>query len=211
MGTDIHGVFQRRTISGWEDIPTNFKFDRHYLLFAWLGNVRNGYGFAGVPTHTAITPLSDSRGFPADFQVEEDLHRIPDNAFRGDMAEYYKSEDADPSHPDHLQLWMGDHSHSWLSANEILSVKPPTILRTGIITIEQFHSWDGQTSPAKYCGGISGPNVVVSSPSDIGPKTTHVQVEWFEDCRESLSYFIDEVQRLVDEHRDVRFVFGFDS
>src|SRR5574340_1109003 len=120
MGTDIHGVFQRRNGSKWEDIPSKYEQNRHYLLFAWLGNVRNGFGCAGVPTHTEITPLSDCRGLP--------------DAFDG-------SDEHD----------IGDHSFSWVSADEVISTTPPKILRTGIVPRSAFDAWDGTSSPGAWC------------------------------------------------------------
>lgn len=212
MGTDVHSVFQKKTDSGWEDVESSYSEDRHYVLFAWIGNVRNGFGFAGVPTHDRIEPLSSGRGFPEDFGVDGERHRIGSSAIRGSSAKYYEEEDADPAAEDHLQLWMGDHSHSWLSAAEILAATPPRILRTGIIGIEQFRAWDGVTSPEMWSGGIRGPGIVVAeSPSEVKDDTTHVRVEWFEDTAESFAYFTNEVRRLQDLHGEVRFVFGFDS
>ena len=212
MGTDIHGVFQKRTSNGWEDVESKYEEERHYALFAWIGNVRNGFGFAGVPTHDLIEPLSDNRGYPDDFEVEEDEHPIKSNAIRGGRAEWYKDEDSDPADESHLCMWMGDHSHSWLAADEILSATPPRILRTGIVGIEQFRSWDGTSSPNSWCGGIGGGIAVLAeSPSDVTDATTHVRIEWFEDTAASFAYFIDEVRRLQAENGDVRFVFGFDS
>lgn len=185
MGTDIHGVFQRRTKEGkWEDVPSEYAQERHYLLFAWLGNVRNGFGFAGIPTHTVIVSLTDRRGLPKDFEVEDDEHN-------GE--------------------WMGDHSHSWVSADEVLDAKPPTVRRTGVVDRSFFESWDGSSAPSVWCGGISGQRVVVSDPSTVTERTTHVRIEWFEDTGESLKYFVDEVRRLKGLHGEVRFVFGFDS
>ena len=212
MGSDIHGIWQKKTEAGWEDILSTYSQDRHYLLFAWLGNVRNGFGFAGVPTHDAITPLTDQRGFPEDFQVDEDTnHTIPANEFRGDMAKYYTEEDADPSNEDYLKLWMGGHSYSWVSGAEVLAATLPSIKRTGIITVEAFKAWDGKTAPTDWCGGISGLSVVVSTHGTVTDSTSHVQIEWMEDTNDSLKYFVDEVRRLVELHGEIRFVFGFDS
>jgi len=192
MGTDVHSVFQKKTAEGWEDIESEYPQDRHYTLFAWIGNVRNGFGFAGVPTHNRIEPLSDNRGFPDDFKVVD--------------------EDRDPAAEGHLSMWMGDHSHSWLSADEILAAEPPRILRTGVISIEQFRAWDGNSSPNIWCGSVSGPGVVVAgSPSEVKDDTSHVRIGWFEDTKESFAYFVDEVRRLKELHGEVRFVFGFDS
>lgn len=213
MGTDVHSVFQKKTADGWEDVESKFEENRHYALFAWIGNVRNGRGFAGVPTHDRIEPLSDNRGFPEDFAVvDEENHPIASNSIRGRRAEWYKDEDSDPAAEGHLTMWMGDHSHSWLSAQEILSATPPRLLRTGIVGIDQFRKWDGNSSPDSWCGGTSGPGVVVAeSPSEVTEKTTDVRIEWFDDTKESFAHFIDEVRRLKDLHGEVRFVFGFDS
>ena len=46
MGSDIYGSFQKQTLSGiWVDIETEYGFNRHYQFFAFIGDVRNGYGF----------------------------------------------------------------------------------------------------------------------------------------------------------------------
>lgn len=64
MGTDIHGVFQRRNpeTKQWEDIPHKYEMNRHYQLFAMLAGVRNGTGFAGVKTGEPVKPISEPRG-----------------------------------------------------------------------------------------------------------------------------------------------------
>lgn len=185
MGTDVHSAFQKRTESGWEDVESEYSGDRHYALFAWIGNVRNGFGFAGIPTHEKITPLSDGRGLPEDLEYDSDTVSGRD---------------------------FGDHSYSWLSADEILTAKPPQIMRSGIIGVEEFRKWDGVSAPDGWCGGIHGPKVVLAeTAAEVTVQTTHVRIEWLEDTRESFAYFIDEVRRLKDLHGEVRFVFGFDS
>jgi hypothetical protein len=213
MGTDIHGVFQRKTDKGWEDVTSNYGEERHSALFAWLGDVRNGFGFAGVPTHDRIAPLSSNRGYPKGFAVDdEDNHPIASNANRGSKAKFYTEEDSDPTADDHLKMWMGDHSHSWLSDKEILAAKPPRILRTGVVGVDFVHAWDGTSRPDGWCRDVSGPGIVMAaSPSEISEATTHVRIEWFDDTAESFAYFIEEVRRLNAEYGEVRFVFGFDS
>jgi hypothetical protein len=185
MGCDIHGTFEKRTESGWERIPTTFEFNRHYFLFAWLADVRNGFGFAGVKTFTPIIPLSSQRGVPDDFVYDED-------------------EDEDG-------FWLGDHSFGWLSGKEILEATPPKIARVGIVTLEQYKAWDRQTPPENWSSFIFGPDIVVSQPTAIKRNTSHVEISWVEDGAESLKYFTDEVRRLQDTHVEIRFVFGFDS
>ena len=186
MGTDVHGVWQAKRGGQWEKIESKWEQDRHYLLFSWLANVRNGFGFAGVPTYDPIKPIAEPRGVPEDFNE----------------VEYEEKYD----------VWLGDHSHSWLTADEILNAeRPGPVHRVGVITVEQFKAWDGKSPPeGGWCGGVSGPNVEVASmPSNITPTTTHVQVEW--DMPDGLDYFVDEVRRLKELHGDVRLVFGFDS
>ena len=184
------------------------------MLFAWLGNVRNGFGFAGCPIFTPIVPLSDNRGLPEDFTVsgeDSDSHIIPSSEIRGDRAKYYTEEDSNPDDPDCLRFWMGDHSHSWLSADEILAADRPKVEREGIITIKEFKAWNGTSCPESWCGGVGGPGVMVSIPEEITEATSHVKIHWVEDTQETLAYFVDKVKRLKEEHGEVRFVFGFDS
>lgn len=125
MGCDIHLMAQRKTESGWETaecprdvadewireqhekrpddewyaarIKHAWFNDRYYALFAALAGVRNGFGFAGIPTHQPLVPISEPRGLPDDLlAVAADDHELPDG------------------------YWLGDHSHSWLTLREVL-------------------------------------------------------------------------------------------
>jgi len=184
MGTDIHGVWQKKTPTGWEDVESRYEEGRHYALFALLGNVRNGYGFAGIPTHTPMVPLSDRRGLPKDFTLQDDEHN---------------------------GKWMGDHSHSWLSGEELLSVNFPTIHRSGIVTRAQYDVWDGVSAPEVFSAGIWGPGIVTGTPETLSPAVTHVSITWEESTQATFAYFFDEAKRLAAEHGTIRYVFGFDS
>lgn len=66
---------------------------RNYVTFAVLGDVRNGYGFAGTPTHTPLTPsVGAGRGLP---------------------------DDRDPR-PEGQEGWYyGDHSFGWITIDEL--------------------------------------------------------------------------------------------
>lgn len=205
MGTDIHGIWQAKQNGQWVDIPSEYNQSRHYMLFAWLGNVRNGFGFAGVPTHDPLIPLSDCRGLPDDFLVEEEEHPITSiDVLSPWRQEYWDSEDP-------MTVWMGDHSHSWVTAEEVLTAKLPKVNKTGIISIEQYRQWDGVSSPSSWCGGVGGPGIKVNVPSKITKETTHVSVIWEMDTAEEFDYFINEVRMLRAIFGEVRFVFGFDS
>lgn len=205
MGTDIHVVFQAKKSGRWGDIASNYDERRHYLLFAWLADVRNGSGFAGIPTHTRIDPIAEPRGLPKDFQVEDDDHPMA-----RELLDENEREWLEPGEEPHR--WMGDHTYSWLTADEILSAPPPgRILKTGVIPISAYREWDGVSQPESWCGDVWGKDVVTSNPNEITDQTTYVRIEWFRDTSDDLAYFINEVKRLKDEYGDVRMVFGFDS
>ena len=201
MGTDIHAIVQAKVDDRWVDVASEWEQDRHYALFAWLGDVRNGHGLGGVRTHSPVAPLSEGRGFPSDFDLDDDG---PDLYPVGDFRNYREGNYREGNY-----AWLGDHSFSWVSGEEVLSTPPPKLHRTGIISIETFNEWDGVSSPPEWCGGITGPKVVVSSPFDLSDETTHVEVEW--ESEGEFDYFVSEVQRLVDLHGEIRVVFGFDS
>ncbi len=191
MGTDIHGVFQRHDGSQWVDIESNYEQWRNYQLFAVLANVRNGFGFAGTPTGEAVKPISEPRGLPRDFEGGTDHES--------------------------LQIWMGYHSHSWLTGEEMLDwyEAAPEVCQTGILERSVYEAWDGKSKPSTYCADISGARVIVVNDNQIEkdqkPSWTHIRCNWSSDLKRELVYFFDEVKRLVGQRGRIRFVFGFDS
>lgn len=112
MGCDIHSVFQKNTEKGWQDIVTDYNEERHYALFSWLAGVRN------YP-ETGIVPISSPRGLPDDFQIEDEDHAST-KELMGRRAKWLNDGEAP-------HIWMGDHSHSWLGADEILSAPRPDV------------------------------------------------------------------------------------
>lgn len=219
MGTDIHGVFQRHnpTTGNWEDIPSNYEQQRHYQLFAVLAGVRNGTGFAGIKTGEPVTPISVPRGYPEDFSVEDDDHIVGHLEHIDPGRRKYRIGKWLEPGENPLKLWMGDHNHSWLTAEEMLAwyESAPTVIQTGILDRAVYESWDKKSAPDSYCGGISGPSVVLINDNhrerESRPDWTHIRCEWDQSLRGELAYFFDEVARLQVEHGRVRFVFGFDS
>lgn len=211
VGTDIHGVFQRHDGAAWVDIPSKYEESRHYQLFAVLAGVRNGTGFAGIRTGEKVTPISEPRGLPDDFNVVDgDTHPIETLQIISERRRKYREPD------DAMEVWMGDHSHSWLTADEMLAwfETAPAVVQTGIISREQYDAWDKQSTPDSYCGGISGPSVIVIEEPEVGRTEqpwTHVRVTWESGLKDELKYFFNEVRRLHEEHGQVRYVFGFDS
>lgn len=187
MGTDIHCVFQRKdaTSGRWRDVPSGYDRGRHYQLFAVLAGVRNGVGFAGMKTGEAVEPISYPRGLPDDFTNDT--------------------------------VWMGDHSFSWLSGEEMVAWfdSAPTVTQRGVVSREVYERWDKVSRPESYCGGVSGGGVVVVDDTEEAkrarPDWNFINVSWQSSLREELGYFFGEVRRLMGEHGEIRFVFGFDS
>ena len=213
MGTDIHGVFQRRdpATGQWEDVPSTYEQHRDYQLFAVLAGVRNGYGAAGVTTGEPVKPIASPRGLPDDFRVESESHPVPSV----EVLPPWRRDGHREGEP--IEVWMGDHSHSWLTGDEMLRwfATAPVVTRTGILSRSVYEMWSGDGPPESWCGGIAGPNVKVVHDNAVEmaqtPDWTHVRCHWYSPLRAALAYLFDEVARLVKEHGEVRFVFGFDS
>lgn len=218
MGTDIHGVFQRHDAATgrWVGVASTYEQHRHYQLFAVLAGVRNGSGFAGIRTGEPVRPISEPRGFPADFEVQGEVHQVSTLDHMDPRRAGYRREGPEAYADDPLGVWMGDHSHSWVTGEEMLAwaEHAPTIVQCGVLTRAEYEAWDKKSQPKSYCGDVwGGAVVVIEEPQLVNPPDvwTHVRVTWEQSLRTELSYFFDEVARLVSEHGTVRFVFGFDS
>lgn len=206
MGTDVHAIWQKKTENGWEDIYSNWDQDRDYLLFAVLADVRNGMVF------DPIIPISKPRGFPSDFTLVEDGHPIQSQSCVPNWKQKYYREN-DP-------FWMGDHSYTWLSGKEMLDwyeTEGKKEQRTGgFLSRHTYEKWDKKTEPESYCSGIWNKTFVIISEDDSeeiknADNWTHIQCTWSYTIGEKLSYFFDEVRRLVEIHGEIRLVAGFDS
>lgn len=222
MGTDIHGVFQRHnpTTGKWEDIPHRYEMERHYQLFAVLAGVRNGVGFAGIRTGEPVQPISEPRGYPDGFVSvgpneegadAEDMHPITTLDVIDPRRRQWH-EDDEP-----MSIWMGDHSHSWLTADEMLAwyAAAPKVTKTGVLDRETYEQWDKQSPPVSYSGNVFGNSVVMVNDNTVErsqtPDWNYIRCHWKANLLTELAYFFDEVTRLQREFGQVRFVFGFDS
>ncbi len=112
--------------------------------------------------------------------------------------------------------WVDVPAGDWeLTADEILAAPRPdqgTLLNSGIITAEDYATWDKVSAPLSYCGGIDGPKVKVAESEQLFAQGgyTHVRVQWL--LRGELDYFVDEVRRMRANHGEtLRLVMGFDS
>jgi len=155
MGCDIHLIVEKynETTKRWElvgnaerdpddgyiTMPRVYR-GRNYDLFAILANVRNGYGFGGVPTGEGFVPIAEPRG-------------VPDNA--------------SPEFLTWVHQWGVDgHSHSWLLVQELLDCSwDRTTQCFGVVNVAQFLQWKAQDdylhkSPRDYCGAVFGPSIV---------------------------------------------------
>lgn len=206
MGTDIHGVLQ----TGYEhDGKVNWhtvceiEDDRNYYVFAALADVRNGYGFAGVYRHEPVIPISEPRGLPEDFKVDGEADHYPYGKYEG--ANY---------------TWMGDHSHSWLTLDEISEWdgwdKP--LAQSGVITRQAYDVWLGGC-PDTWSGGVSGPGVAIGDAGyQVGKQfddsVTYVRISWDSEFRYHCGTFLawlEYVRTKTAGDKHVRVVFGFDS
>lgn len=196
MGTNIKGVFQKHTpTKEWVDIDTRYEFNRHYMLFGLLGDVRNGRGFGGIKTGSYITPLAPRRGYPPGFPVTD--------------LDYHDS------------VYMGEHSHSWFHVREYLLRLQcmDAVERYGVLDEQQYLKWVSEyptqprPAPPNPYVDVWGDNIKIIDEGKIGRggKWTHVNIKWVVDPKKEFSYFTKEIKRLIVKHdtEDIRFVFGF--
>lgn len=159
MGCDIHMYVERKVNGLWvsaiererneyydrypeserEWSTPDFYDGRNYDLFAILANVRNGRGFAGIPTGSGFKPIAMPRGLPDDVSSE------------------VKAES---------DYWGSDgHSHSYLTVAEILRFDwTQTATKIGVLSASEFLEWDRYDrqrgrSPKEWHGEITGPRI----------------------------------------------------
>lgn len=253
MGTDIHPIIEVRREGRWvlhpgETLPYKYRdvspttpdrptypyslTDRDYLKFAILGDVRNGYGFAGVETFTPLVPISSGRDLPDDLSVEV--------AGAGD---YDETTDSYGGKAD-----LGDHSFGYVTLAELEAYDWDQVLsQTGVLDEREYLAClIEQRIPRSWSGGVSGGGIVVLAPTDYlalygtpaawdgiepGSRTYdataryYIQHRWTQPLRQATERWRPELiaymDRLIpnryacDETKgtaeDVRLVFGFDS
>jgi len=116
MGCDIHMWYERKSGDDWTDVevPLNeWKMGpldhRSYAMFGFLAGVRN---------YSAITPISEPRGWPKDFRYSRP-GRTDDDVWYRDSDDYMFDE---------------YHSHTWLSIDELLSYNYDQIVEDRRVT-----------------------------------------------------------------------------
>lgn len=164
---------------------------RNYDMFAQLADVRNGRGFAGIKTGEGFIPISKPRGLP----------------------EGYAPPDVDDE-----ELWLGDHSHSWLTLAELLAYDiERCTTHQGVLSKAEWEAWDRKGPPRGWCGDVMGPGVRIVSDevARSGDEPfTYVRVHWGITYRQAggifWSDFVPALQKL-GAPENVRIIFGFDS
>lgn len=217
MGCDIHGVYQVKKDGDWKTVR-EIEHNRNYDTFAILANIRNGRGFAGSDTGDSLPFIQEDRGFPKDFSIYEDEYHSPSG-----LTEYTPNSD---------QIWMGDHSHGWVTLKEVCEFiekyKNNTILKRAIVK-EYEHKRllkTGERPNRSYFAENNTKTEVLTQKeyqflSSLGSlpekKEIFVQHEWSEDLLEAT--YIPQIKLDMDniseeyevDQNDVRMVFGFDS
>lgn len=213
-------------ISEWQkdEFQEHPSTSRNYDWFAILADVRNGRGFAGVPTGDGFAIISEPKGVPDD-ATEEWLENV--------------------------DQWDSDmHSHSYLTLEDFDSFDwNQTTNKYGVISMKEYKELRGTNkTPDSWSGSISGPKMItvnedaaekllagetvaveeedffarmrgekpkvhlVSLESDytinVAYKWTVLYSEWFDN---KIAGVIEPMRKLRQEYEDVRYVFGFDN
>lgn len=199
MGTDVHMIGE---VKGWSDkyeaftIPDKFT-NRNYAFFAAIGNVRNGFGFAGCELFKPIEPISDCRGLPVD------ASKATIALYNGVGEGLYNS-------------WLGDHSLSYITLDELKAYKNPVITHYGVMPLDAFLKWDKVTRPKSCSGSVFGgktQTVDQAIAEDIEPSSDidwYVKVSWDEPLLNE-DFINDFITYLEQYGSNVRIIFGFDS
>lgn len=195
MGTDIHPYAEHK-LDGetWKRMIVSIPRYRNYAAFALLANVRNGFGFAGVPTHEAVVPIAEPRGFPPDTSLKDNSD----------------SENIDWRGPNYISF--GYHDFSWVTLEELKRINfDAPLTEQGYVDPETAVKLDtGEIKvPKSWCGGTSD--------------RTWVSRQWKRPVGESASLLVEWIARLEEWKQDnwynhykeadglIRVVFGFDS
>lgn len=213
MGCDIHIFVEKKSGKYWQKVGAVFPYkygeegektdepfdDRNYTLFAFLADVRNGYGFAGSDTGDAIKPIDMPRGVPKDASDE-----------------YLKE----------VEGWNGDgHSHSWFTLGELKAANwDMDVIIRGIVPSDVYeYLKEIKQNPERYSSGIFGNGIKTVSEKewenmDFETQTNgtrwHVKMEWKDKLRTLCDSFINTTIPALEKlgsDDEVRIVFFFDN
>jgi len=135
MGTDIHLTVEYRKqrysfeplADHWTASRSLIYTDRSYNVFAILGNVRNGRGFAGIVTGSEFAFISDCRGLP------------------DDITEFARKR------------LSGEHSATWVTLAELNAYNwDAPHITTGVVDAKQYEIFKADGMPDGWSGDVSG-------------------------------------------------------
>ena len=199
MGTDIHGGLFRKTWNGgheFVELPPVLD-NRNYRFFAIIADVRNGYGFAGVETHTSIVPISND---------DSPVLKIPGLEVDSYGTAYLGEQ------------YIGDHSIRTITWQTILDTELhlQEVTSTGTFTASEYEKFLVQgIDGCSYCGGINQP-VLSEEEYKLNPDpTAYIRAHWvgtpfkypIEQLKNWINLYIDYNTKLDENF----LVIGFDS
>lgn len=185
MGTDIHLQVEVRDEDGWKISPRKpfkiygdegFSWDedpsgRHYDLFAFLADVRNGYGFAGVVRGSKIDPQFSGRGLPKDYadpkrnfndeDEEDEAEGTSSHKLLSD-SEHVNTSGAPPKKRPSTEytggdFWLGDHSFTYATLEELQECNWNVLFKsTGYVGLVDYLEFKKNGMPNSWCGDVSG-------------------------------------------------------
>lgn len=222
MGCDIHHTYEIQQPNGeWihhdfsarheTEGSTNYKtlfndplyVHRNYRLFAFLADVRNGSGLAGVDTGDMVTPIDEPRGVP------------------GNATDYFKARAFD--------FGNDGHSHSWFTGEELRDADWDQITtERAFIKLSDYPAFKKAKRPIdiSYSRGVAGEKVAHISMEEADDLIEHpdkqqegkdyyVNIQWSLPLREELEYYHDTwlpaVLALHEDPTKVRMCFFFDN
>lgn len=210
MGTDIHGAIFNRNSEGEVRFVRIADLSRNYNSFAVLGDVRNGFGFAGVKTGEGFNYITARRGLPDWLEVEDGCA--------------YEDEEQ--------RIWFGDHSYSYMTVKEFLDFDwTQTTTCQGVVSSEEYKSLlekrktNKNAIPDSYCGSVWGGAIKVVSEEEMQTAISNNDpdllnlyccVQWEITYKESCWMAQNELLPLLlesaqEDYENTYFVFGFDS
>lgn len=184
---------------GYFDDP--FYIHRNYNLFAVLANVRNGRGFAGIPTGSGFKPIDYPRGLPDDVTTEVEI-----------ASDRYG---------------VDGHSHSYLTIKELLDYDWDGQVTTqyGVVEVDEYKVFKQNGKPNSWSGDISGgmvrkvsneemDNLIAGNSELLKTLTYCTTVKWTESYRDAVGpWWFKTLDKLAElgSPDDVRLVFWFDN
>lgn len=186
-------------IDAWKGVvmPNAFT-SRNYNLFGMLADVRNGTWGDEWPA------LAPHRGLPNGVDSDGDEHELAEAT-----GEY----------------WLGDHSHTVISLEELEGYgwDSITVKGRGYVPAEEFDALAPGQKPDGYSAGIFGGNAVIYTPeawAAQGRRKAHpeespyIQARWRQTAREGCRDWPGEVLprlREIAAGRPLRLLIGFDN